>query len=157
MPEYLSPGVYIEELAGPKPIQGVGTSTGAFVGIAERGPINSPQLITNMTQFGDVFGSFMPKAFLAYGVQHFFTEGGTRCYVVRAFKPSGAATPTDPTPDTARAELFTLTGTTGDLVMSVLANSEGAWGNRVSVLAAAPGFNPNAAPTDPRFKLSVFV
>src|ERR687894_184257 len=88
MPEYLSPGVYIEELAGPKPIQGVGTSTGAFVGIAERGPVNSPQLITNLTQFGDVFGSFMPKAYLAYGVQHFFMEGGTRAYVVRAFKPS---------------------------------------------------------------------
>src|SRR5215212_7994622 len=105
MPEYLSPGVYIEELAGPKPIQGVGTSTGAFVGIAERGPINSPQLITNLTQFGDVFGSFMPKAFLAYGVQHFFIEGGTRCYVVRAFKPSADPTPADPTPDTARIDL----------------------------------------------------
>ena len=101
MPEYLSPGVFIEELAGPKPIQGVGTSTGAFVGLAERGPVNSPQLITNLTQFGDVFGSFMPKAFLAYGVQHFFTEGGTRCYVVRAFKPSAGTT----TDDTARADL----------------------------------------------------
>ena len=157
MPEYLSPGVYIEELAGPKPIQGVGTSTGAFVGIAERGPINSPQLITNLTQFGDVFGSFMPKAFLAYGVQHFFTEGGTRCYVVRAFKPSGPPTIADPTPDTARAELHVGTGTTGDLVMSVLASSEGAWGNRLTVLAAAPGFSPDADPADPRFKLSVFL
>ncbi|MET0647228.1 MAG: phage tail sheath subtilisin-like domain-containing protein [Pyrinomonadaceae bacterium] len=157
MPEYLSPGVYIEELAGPKPIQGVGTSTGAFVGIAERGPINSPQLITNLTQFGDVFGSFMPKAFLAYGVQHFFTEGGTRCYVVRAFKPSAAPSGTDPTPDTSRAELHVGTGTTGDLVMSVLASSEGAWGNRLTVLASAAGFNPNASPTDPRFKLSVFI
>src|SRR3712207_5286852 len=157
MPEYLSPGVYIEELAGPKPIQGVGTSTGAFVGIAERGPVNSPQLITNLTQFGDVFGSFMPKSFLAYGVQHFFTEGGTRCYVVRAFKPSGAPTPTDPTPDIARAELHVGTGTTGDLVMSVLASSEGAWGNRVTVLASTPGFIANPVPGDTRFKLSVFL
>jgi phage tail sheath protein FI len=157
MPEYLSPGVYIEELAGPKPIQGVGTSTGAFVGIAERGPINSPQLITNLTQFGDVFGSFMPKAFLAYGVQHFFIEGGTRCYVVRAFKPSGPPTVSDPTPDVSRVDLFTLTGNTGDLVMSVLASSEGAWGDRISVLASTPGFSPDADPADPRFKLSVFL
>src|SRR5215203_2042487 len=103
MPEYLSPGVYIEELAGPKPIQGVGTSTGAFVGIAERGPVNSPQLITNLTQFGDTFGGFMPKAFLAYGVQHFFVEGGTRCYVVRAFRASAAPSGGNPTPDLARA------------------------------------------------------
>src|SRR5215212_2167254 len=152
MPEYLSPGVYIEELAGPKPIQGVGTSTGAFVGIAERGPVNSPQLITNLTQFGDVFGSFMPKALLAYGVQHFFTEGGTRCYVVRAFKPSGPPTVSDPTPDVSRVELHTGTGVTGDLVMSVLASSEGAWGDRISVLADDPGFSPDADPADPRFK-----
>ncbi|HEX7317656.1 MAG TPA: phage tail sheath subtilisin-like domain-containing protein [Pyrinomonadaceae bacterium] len=158
MPEYLSPGVYIEELAGPKPIQGVGTSTGAFVGIAERGPINSPQLITNLTQFGDVFGSFMPKAFLAYGVQHFFLEGGTRCYVVRAFKPSGPPTGQDPTPDISRADLFTLTGNTGDMAMAVLASSEGAWGDRVSVQASAAGFSPDADPqNDPRFKLSIFI
>jgi Bacteriophage tail sheath protein len=157
MPEYLSPGVYIEELSGPKPIQGVGTSTGAFVGIAERGPINSPQLITNLTQFGDVFGNFMPKAFLAYGVQHFFLEGGTRAYVVRAFKPSGAPTVTDPTPDVSRVELHVGTGTTGDLVMSVLASSEGAWGDRISVLADDPGFSPDANPADPRFKLSIFL
>src|SRR5918912_1342377 len=111
MPEYLSPGVFIEELAGPKPIQGVGTSTGAFVGLAERGPVNSPQLITNLTQFGDVFGSFMPKALLAYGVQHFFTEGGTRCYVVRAFKASAAPSNSDPTPDLARVE-FTIPAVT---------------------------------------------
>src|ERR1044072_8796093 len=157
MPEYLSPGVYIEELAGPKPIQGVGTSTGAFVGIAERGAINRPQLITNLTQFGDVFGSSMPTPFLAYGVQHFFAEGGTRAYVVRAFKPSGAPTVSDPTPDTARADLFTLTANTGDLVMTVLASSEGAWGDRSSVLASTPGFSPDADPADPRFKLSIFL
>ena len=37
---YLSPGVYVEEVSGGvKPIAGVGTSTGAFVGIAEKGEI----------------------------------------------------------------------------------------------------------------------
>ena len=40
MPEYLSPGVYVEEVSsGIRPIEGVGTSTGAFIGIAEKGPI----------------------------------------------------------------------------------------------------------------------
>jgi phage tail sheath protein FI len=161
MPEYLSPGVYIEELAGPKPIQGVGTSTGAFVGIAERGPVNSPQLITNLTQFGDVFGSFMPKAFLAYGVQHFFVEGGTRCYVVRAFKPSAAPSGSDPTPDTARLDLV-VPAVAGPpalpaSTLSVLASSEGKWGNRLSVSIGTPGFSPTANPADPRFKLSVFL
>src|SRR2546423_6467539 len=157
MPEYLSPGVYIEELSGPKPIQGAGTSTGASVGLAERGPTNRPQLVTNMTQFSDIFGSFMPKFFLAYGVQHFSTEGGTRCYVGRAFKPSGPSTVTNPTPDIARVDLHTTADNTSPLVLSVLASSEGAWGNRLSVLAEKPGFSPNAAPADPRFKLSVFL
>src|ERR1041384_3455411 len=106
MPEYLSPGVYMEELPGPKPIEGVGTSTGAFVGLAERGPINDPQLITNMTQFADTFGGFLPGAFLAHSVRHFFTEGGTRCYVIRAFKPTAVAdTDTEKNPDFSRVSL----------------------------------------------------
>ena len=161
MPEYLSPGVYIEELAGPKPIQGVGTSTGAFVGIAERGPVNSPQLITNLTQFGDTFGSFMPKALLAYGVQHFFTEGGTRCYVVRAFKPSADPSDDDPTPDLARVHLA-VPAVAGPPALaastfSIFASSVGKWGNRLSVSVGAPGFSPDEDPADPRFKLSVFL
>jgi phage tail sheath protein FI len=149
MPEYLSPGVYIEELAGPKPIEGVGTSTGAFVGIAERGPVNDPQLITNMTQFADTFGGFLPGAFLAHAVRHFFTEGGTRCYVIRAFKPSAGVNP-----DLANVNLGTAAGGGGTVVMTVFAASQGLWGNSISVQTSAPGFNP--AP-GPRFKLSVFV
>jgi len=153
MPEYLSPGVYIEELAGPKPIEGVGTSTGAFVGIAERGPINDPQLITNMTQFGDTFGSFLPTAFLAYAVQHFFTEGGTRCYIVRAFRRN-APTVTDPAPDVAS---LVLTNAGGN-AMTVSANSEGTWGRRISVQALAHGFDPtNPADIASRFRLDVFL
>ena len=39
MPEYLSPGVYVEEIdAGPKPIEGVSTSTAGVVGVTDRGP-----------------------------------------------------------------------------------------------------------------------
>ncbi len=38
MPEYLSPGVYVEEIEiGAKPIEGVSTSTVGFVGKAEKG------------------------------------------------------------------------------------------------------------------------
>ena len=60
MPEYLHPGVYIEEIErGPRPIEGVPTSTAAFLGEAERGPI-TPRLVTSYKDyqrwFGDVFG-----------------------------------------------------------------------------------------------------
>ena len=45
MPTYLSPGVYVEEVeAGSRPIEGVGTSVAAFVGLAEKGPFNNPIL-----------------------------------------------------------------------------------------------------------------
>ena len=49
MPQYLAPGVYVEEIAGPKPIEAVGTATGAFVGLAERGVIGEAKLMTNWT------------------------------------------------------------------------------------------------------------
>ena len=39
MPNYLSPGVYVEEVeAGSRPIEGVGTAIAAFVGLAAHGP-----------------------------------------------------------------------------------------------------------------------
>lgn len=149
MPEYLSPGVYIEEIAGPKPIEGVGTSTGAFVGIADKGPVNSAQLITNMTQFQATFGDHLPNAFLAYAVQHFFTEGGTRCYVTRVHKPSAAT----PNADVAKFDLRVTDDATSTIVMTVFASSPGKWGDKVSVQASAVVFPPDAN----KFNLSVFV
>src|SRR5215207_9044023 len=84
MPEYLAPGVYIEEIErGPKPIEGVATSTAAFLGETERGP-TWPRLITSYNEylrlFGDVFadGRYMPHAAKA-----FFDNGGRRVYITR--------------------------------------------------------------------------
>ena len=58
MPEYLSPGVYIQEVdSGPRPIEGVGTATAAFVGFAANGPVNRPTLVTNWTQYAETFGA----------------------------------------------------------------------------------------------------
>src|SRR5690242_16406817 len=84
MPTYLTPGVYIEEIErGPRPIEGVPTSTAAFLGETERGQLY-PRLITSYADyrrwFGDVFadGRYMPHA--AAG---FFENGGQRLYVCR--------------------------------------------------------------------------
>ena len=47
MPEYLAPGVYVEEFEiGSKPIEGVSTSTLGFLGETERGP-TEPKLVTS--------------------------------------------------------------------------------------------------------------
>jgi len=81
---YLTPGVYVEEVdKGSKPIEGVGTSVAAFVGFAERGPVNQPTFIANWTQFTNTFGSFIPGGYLAHAVYGFFNNGGTMCYITR--------------------------------------------------------------------------
>lgn len=98
MPEYLSPGVYIEETsAGSRPIEGVSTTTAAFIGFAPSGPANVPVFIANWTQYLETFGSrdadgslnpYMPGTYLAHAVYGYFHNGGTRCYVTRLVPPS---------------------------------------------------------------------
>ncbi|HZP82866.1 MAG TPA: phage tail sheath subtilisin-like domain-containing protein [Chthonomonadaceae bacterium] len=57
MPEYLAPGVFVEEIdSGSKPIEGVGVNTAAFIGYAKSGDFNKPTFITNWSQFCQLFG-----------------------------------------------------------------------------------------------------
>src|SRR5262245_23075993 len=84
MPTYLSPGVYVEEVdSGARPIEGVGTAVAAFIGLAERGPLNEPTLVSNWRQFTAMFGDFTGDAYLAHAVYGYFLNGGGNCYVVR--------------------------------------------------------------------------
>src|SRR5690606_30193115 len=90
MPTYLSPGVYVEEVeAGSRPIEGVGTAVAAFVGLATKGPVNEPTLVSNWTQFAETFGDFVPTSYLAHSVYGYFLNGGGNCYVVRVGADSG--------------------------------------------------------------------
>ncbi len=97
MPEYLSPGVYIEEIdRGPKPIEGVGTAMPVFVGFSEKAQMAEnvdgetvikdimglPQLVTNWGQYVERFGSFVEGAYLPHSVYGYFLNGGSRCYVL---------------------------------------------------------------------------
>jgi Bacteriophage tail sheath protein len=93
MPEYLSPGVYIQEVdSGPRPIEGVGTACAAFVGLAPAGPANQPVLVTNWSQYVETFGALeeggrrnphLPGGYLSHAVHGYFLNGGGRCYVTR--------------------------------------------------------------------------
>jgi phage tail sheath protein FI len=91
MPEYLAPGVYVEEISsGNKPIQAASTSTAGMVGMAVRGPVNRPTLVTSRGAYARVFGGLLdPSVFregrdaLPYAADGFFTNGGARLYVVR--------------------------------------------------------------------------
>ncbi len=97
MPEYLSPGVYVEEVdRGPKPIEGVGTAMPIFVGFTEKAQdtkqvdgevitediLGQAQLVTNWTQYVERFGGFVEGAYLPLSIYGYFMNGGTRCYVL---------------------------------------------------------------------------
>ncbi len=98
MPEYLTPGVYVEEVSGGiKPIQGVGTSTAGFIGEAPRGIPNRATFVTGFREFERNFGGHRrgEPGFLAQAVEAFFNAGGRRAYVVRVLPASatlGAST-----------------------------------------------------------------
>jgi uncharacterized protein len=90
MPSYLSPGVYVEEVeSGSRPIEGVGTATAAFVGFAADGPVNQPTLVTNWSQYTQVFGGFAEGCYLPQSVFGYFLNGGSTCYVVRIGHENG--------------------------------------------------------------------
>ncbi len=97
MPEYLSPGIYVEEVdRGPKPIEGVGTAMPVFVGFSEKAQLaeqvdgetvisdvlGQPLLVTNWTQYVERFGGFVEGAYMPHSVYGYFLNGGSRCYVL---------------------------------------------------------------------------
>lgn len=112
MPEYLAPGVFVEETSfRSKTIEGVSTTTTGFIGPARFGPIHlEPDIVTSIGEFEQVYGggdllafedySDAPN-FLWHAVRAFFTEGGKRLYISRVFKPlQGDYSPIDDEMDT---------------------------------------------------------
>jgi phage tail sheath protein FI len=107
MPEYLAPGVYVEEVSyRSKIIEGVSTTTTGFIGPARYGPIDlPPDILTSLGEFERVHGDGNQldygngnqlDNFLWHGVRAFFEEGGKRLYITRVFRPSEDAPYTPP-------------------------------------------------------------
>lgn len=137
MPEYLAPGVYVEETSfRAKSIEGVGTSTTAFVGPTRKGPFRAtadaqevPELLTSFGDFERIYGGIADLAlttagvartnYLAHAVQAFFNEGGSRLYVSRvvgagAATASGDVTPAGTAADEAVQFVSRFPGTAGN-------------------------------------------
>lgn len=102
MPEYLAPGVYVEEVSfRSKSIEGVSTSTCAFVGPTRKGPLSgTPEVVTSAGEFERMYGGVTNLSFtsandsnpqtvnyMAHAVNAFFVNGGKRLYVGRTFIP----------------------------------------------------------------------
>jgi phage tail sheath protein FI len=97
MPEYLAPGVYVEETSfRSKSIEGVSTTTTGFIGPARFGPIDlEPDIITSLGEFERTYGDRQKLNFsdaqgmdnyLWHAVRAFFEEGGKRLYISRVFR-----------------------------------------------------------------------
>ncbi|MBM0740390.1 phage tail sheath subtilisin-like domain-containing protein [Phormidium sp. CLA17] len=138
MPEYLAPGVYVEETSfRSKSIEGVGTSTTGFVGATRYGPTEGePELMTSFGQFERIYGGLDPLLYgadevpnyLAHAVRNFFDNGGSRLYVSRAYQPPSevidgrarAAIPA-PTPEIGAVDGVAIAAT--NTVLSALATT----------------------------------
>jgi phage tail sheath protein FI len=121
--ETLHPGVYVQEVSsGIRPIEGVSTSTAAFLGKAEKGPLHPAQQVTSFSEFQAAYGGFLNDSYLAHAALQFFNNGGKRLYVVRvAHNPAIAALVLN---DRQSTPAKTLT---------ISAINEGEWGNDLDI------------------------
>ena len=110
MPDHPPPGVRVDTASsGPRPIQGVGTTTAGFVGPARYGPVaGADDAIASLEEFERIYGDGRHIAFAESGgdpartgetdnylwqaARAFFAEGGRRLHIARIFRPlaSGA-------------------------------------------------------------------
>lgn len=121
------PGVYVEEIpSSVRTIVGVPTSVTAFIGRAERGPVDDPVVINNWGDFERRFGGLQVDYPMSYAVQDFFLNGGSQAVIVRLFKGSGTA---------ALAA--------GDF--KVAAVNPGTWGNALEVTVDVNGIDNEVA------------
>ena len=131
------PGVYIEEVpSSVRTIVGVATATTAFLGRAQRGPVNEPVTIQSFAGFERRFGGLWQPSTMSYAIQQYFVNGGGEALVVRLERN---ATP-------ANASLGAGVGT-----LDLEAASPGSWGGNLQVTV-----NHDTEPADPdRFNLTV--
>jgi hypothetical protein len=159
MAAFLHPGVYVQEVpSAVKPIEGVSTSTAAFVGVADKGPVPGtllptkrpaqPVLVTSFTDFTRQFGGFRTDSFLTYAVQAFFQNGGQQLYVVRVIPPTPASPPSSPPTPPVGTAAGTLGTGAGAVTFS--AANQGAWGNQIWVQVS-----PSSDGDTNNFKLQV--
>lgn len=100
MPEYLAPGVYVEETSfRAKSIEGVSTTTTGFIGPTRYGPLDlEPEIVTSLVEFERTYGGKERLQFIGadgstvevdnymwQAARAFFEEGGKRLYVCRVY------------------------------------------------------------------------
>jgi len=107
MPEYLAPGMFVEETYfRAKPIEGVSTTTTGFIGPTRYGPLDlEPEIVTSLAEFEHIYGGRERLHFLNtvddsvdevhdymwHAACAYFANGGKRLYVSRVYTPLSIA------------------------------------------------------------------
>lgn len=135
MPEYLAPGVFVEEVSfTPPQIRPASTSVAGMVGPTRTGPIRGrPQLLTSfndyMTYFGDAedltLGGTTVTNYTAYAARAFFDNGGQQLYLARIGNDVQGAGPASARPATASLAV----PATGAALLNFVARFPGSGGN----------------------------
>ena len=131
--ETLHPGLYVQNVQGTPAMEGVSTSTGAFVGVAPKGVVGAPTFITSWAQFVREYGSYIADSYLAYAVFGFFQNGGKRCYISRVVHYANGVK----TSAKAVLDLHATVNSVDTIVAVVSAKSDGVWGNDIQVAITA--------------------
>jgi phage tail sheath protein FI len=138
--ELLHPGIYIQEVSsGVRPIEGVSTSTAAFIGKAAKGLLDRAVMVTSFIEFQALYGGFLNDSYLAHAAFQFFNNGGQRLYVLRVARNAATA-------DVGIADRKA----TPASALTISAGSPGAWGNELEAVIA----DGTADPGD-EFKLTI--
>lgn len=82
MPVFLSPGIFPREIDLSVLPTAIGPLRPAFIGTAQKGPMNVPVFASSSQQALDTFGSPIPSSYLMYSVLAFLEEGN-QCYIMR--------------------------------------------------------------------------
>lgn len=143
MPEYLAPGVYIEEVStGARPIEGVSTSTTGFAGPTERGSL-LPRLITSWEEYVRLYGDYVDRTpghtafYLPYAARGFFDNGGQRLFIARVTAEAAIAAATD------------------QGALGLQAVGPGTWGNNVLFRVKKASLQQDNSPTKDWFRLTL--
>ncbi|MEK0451745.1 MAG: hypothetical protein RL088_4013 [Verrucomicrobiota bacterium] len=146
MPEYLAPGVFVEETSfRSKSIEGVSTSTTAFVGLSRRGAAASvqtpPELLTSFADFERMYGGLGDLEldqntrlfnYIAHAVQGYFNEGGARLFFARVI-PAGACAASSDDMDGPQAQSANLIAAPVGTLSRIQARVRGPRGNGIAM------------------------
>jgi len=138
--EYLHPGVYVEEIpSGSKPIEGVGTSTAAFVGYTTKGPIGEPKHISKWDDYDKEYGGIrnLQKEKkgdpMGLSVAAFFQNGGGKAYIVRITEDWMRENPATPHAEKAVGYVDNPSDSATGNALKFTAVNEGEWANGIIV------------------------